>query len=222
LNRVQEPGYTLRVPSHARNRLGVDERRDQLLRIGVETFSVRPYDGISIDEIAALAGVSKGLLYHYFPSKRDFYVAVVRASADEMRKRTEPDPALPPLEGLRAGLDAYLDYVEHHAQGYLTVHRGGIGADEEVRAIVTESRTVIADRILAGLGAEPAPPALRTAVWGWIGFVEAAAIDWLERRELPRDTLRELMVLALVSALDAVRRVDPGLELDLSPLGRAA
>jgi AcrR family transcriptional regulator len=210
------------VASHARSRLGVDQRREQLLRIGVEIFSSRPYDGISIDEIAALAGVSKGLLYHYFPSKRDFYVAVVRASADEMRERTAPDPSLPPLEGLRAGLDAYLDYVEHHAQGYLTVHRGGIGSDEEVRAIVNEVRTLIADRILTGLGIEPAPPVLRTAVWGWIGFVEAAAIEWLEQRDLTRDTVRELMVLALVSAMDAVRRVDPGVELDLSLLNPAA
>jgi AcrR family transcriptional regulator len=210
------------VAPHARSRLGVDQRREQLLRIGVEIFSSRPYDGISIDEIAALAGVSKGLLYHYFPSKRDFYVAVVRASADEMRERTAPDPSLPPLEGLRAGLDAYLDYVEHHAQGYLTVHRGGIGSDEEVRAIVNEVRTLIADRILTGLGIEPAPPALRTAVWGWIGFVEAAAIEWLEQRDLTRDTVRELMVLALVSAMDAVRRVDPGVELDLSLLNPAA
>ena len=70
-----------------RSRLTVDERREQLVRLGVDIFSERPYDEVSIDEIAAAAGISKGLLYHYFPSKRDFYVAVVRHGAAQLRPR---------------------------------------------------------------------------------------------------------------------------------------
>ena len=83
-----------------RARLSTDARREQLVALGVEIFSERPFDEVSIDDIAASAGISKGLLYHYFPSKRDFYVAVVRHSADEMQAVTETDPDLAPLERL--------------------------------------------------------------------------------------------------------------------------
>ena len=81
-----------------RARLSTDARREQLVALGVEMFSERPFDEVSIDDIAASAGISKGLLYHYFPSKRDFYVAVVRHSADEMQAVTETDPDLAPLD----------------------------------------------------------------------------------------------------------------------------
>ena len=80
-----------------RARLSTDARRQQLVALGGEMFSERPFDDVSIDDIAAAAGISKGLLYHYFPSKRDFYIAVVRHSADEMEAITETDPRLAPL-----------------------------------------------------------------------------------------------------------------------------
>jgi AcrR family transcriptional regulator len=90
-----------RVPPGATgSRLSTDARREQLVALGIEIFSERPFDEVSIDDIAAAAGISKGLLYHYFPSKRDFYVAVIRSAADEMQVMTEPDPALEPRERL--------------------------------------------------------------------------------------------------------------------------
>src|SRR6188472_1483891 len=119
-----------------RARLSTDARREQLVALGVEMFSERPFDEVSIDDIAASAGISKGLLYHYFPSKRDFYVAVVRHSADEIVVLTEGDPDLPPPERLAASLDRYLEYVKTHARGYVTVLRAGIGSDPEVAGVV--------------------------------------------------------------------------------------
>src|SRR3954469_5977575 len=83
-----------------RARLSTDARREQLVALGIDIFSERPFDEVSIDGIAAAAGISKGLLYHYFPSKRDFYVAVIRSAADEMQALTEPDPALEPRDRL--------------------------------------------------------------------------------------------------------------------------
>src|SRR2546427_10743578 len=102
-----------------RQRLTVDARREQLLGLGMELFSTRAYDEIWIEEIAEHAGVSRGLLYHYFPTKRDFYVAVTRTAAEEVRELTEPDPSLPPDERVRAGIDAFLRYAEEHPQGFL-------------------------------------------------------------------------------------------------------
>lgn len=187
-----------------RARLSTDARREQLVALGVEIFSERPFDDVSIDDIAAAAGISKGLLYHYFPSKRDFYVAVVRHSADEMQAITETDPEHPPLERLADGLDRYLEYVATHARGFATVLRAGIGSDPEVAAIVEGVRAAMAQRILDDVTADdPPPPGVRIAVRGWVGFAEAASLEWLERRELTRDELRELLIRALTGAVAA-------------------
>jgi AcrR family transcriptional regulator len=186
-----------------RARLSTDARREQLVALGVEMFSERPFDEVSIDDIAAAAGISKGLLYHYFPSKRDFYVAVVRHSADEMQEVTETDPSLPPLERLAAGLDRYLEYVDTHARGYATVLRAGIGSDPEVASVVEGVRAAMAGRILEDLPiGRPLPPAVRIAVRGWVGFAEAASLEWLERRDLDRDELRDLLIRALTGAVE--------------------
>jgi AcrR family transcriptional regulator len=185
-----------------RARLSTDARREQLVALGVEMFSERPFDEVSIDDIAASAGISKGLLYHYFPSKRDFYVAVVRHSADEMQAITETDPDLAPLERLSTGLDKYLEYVDTHARGYSTVLRAGIGSDREVAAIVEDVRSAMVNRILDDFRGEPSP-AVRIAVRGWVGFAEAASLEWLERRELTREELRDLLIQALTGAIGA-------------------
>ena len=190
-----------------RARLSTDARRQQLVALGGEMFSERPFDDVSIDDIAAAAGISKGLLYHYFPSKRDFYVAVVRHSADEMEAITETDPRLAPLERLSVGLDRYLDYVDTHARGYATVLRAGIGSDPEVAAIVEGVRAAMAGRILDDLaGAGTVAPGVRIAVRGWVGFTEAAVLEWLEHRDLARDELRELLIQALRGVVEAAQR----------------
>src|SRR6266576_5875268 len=150
-----------------RRRLSVDERRAELLRIGMHLFSSRAYEEIWVEQIAELAGISRGLLYHYFPTKRDFYVAVSRAAAAEAGALTAPDPSLPPSERLRAGIDAFVRYAEDHSQGFLTAYRGSLAGDPEVRAIVEEGRQRQAARILeiASPDADP-PPLVRLAVHG--------------------------------------------------------
>jgi AcrR family transcriptional regulator len=194
-----------------RSRLSTDARREQLVELGIDMFSERPFDEISIDDIAASAGISKGLLYHYFPSKRDFYVAVVRHSADEMMAVTEGDLSLAPLDRLAAGLDRYLDYVETHARGYATVLRAGIGSDPEVAAIVEGVRAAMVARIVDDLPIESdVPPAARIAVRGWVGFAEAASLEWLETRAVTRDELRDLLQGVLAGALQAAFGASPG------------
>jgi AcrR family transcriptional regulator len=190
-------------------RPGVDERRRRLLEVGLELFSGRSYDDVSIDDIAAAAGISKGLLYHYFRSKRDFYVAGLRVAAEDMRARTEPDPELPAHERLRAGLDSYLEFVERYDVAYASLLRGGVGSDPEVATIVEESRTTVIDRVLEPLEGTPPDPLLRLALRGWIGYVEGASLDWLDRRDADRETLRELLMRALAAAVLASAELSP-------------
>jgi AcrR family transcriptional regulator len=194
-----------------RSRLSLDARRAQLVRLGTEIFAERPFDEISIEGIAVAAGISKGLLYHYFPSKRDFYVEVVRQASAQMERMTATDPALAPRARIEQGVERYLDYVVSHARGYATVLRAGIGADPEVLALVEAVRGRMADRIIGAVarGEEPPPAALRLAARGWVGFAEAAALDWLEQGGLDRDRMRELLVRTLRATLRAAADIDP-------------
>ncbi|MGH8868040.1 MAG: TetR/AcrR family transcriptional regulator [Actinomycetes bacterium] len=194
------------MPPAGRRRFTVDERRRHLLEVALHLFSTQSYATLSIDEIAQAAGVSKGLLYHYFPGKRDLFVAVVRLAADQLAAATEPDPSRPADEALRATLDAYLSWVAAHAVGYRTLLRGGLGADEELLGVVEDYRAKVTERVLAGLEPTGDDAEQAVVVRGWVGFVEAATLEWLARdQQPPQARLRDLLTDALGRTLEAVR-----------------
>src|SRR3954463_8969601 len=154
---MAEPAYT---------RLQNDERRRRLLELGERLFTEHSYGELSMARIAREAGISKALLYHYFPSKRDYFVATLASGAEEIRTRVEPDPDLPPARALMASLDAYLAWIEEHAEGYAKLVEGA-GSEAEVREIVDRVRDETADRILEGLGADT--PAASAGGRGGVG-----------------------------------------------------
>lgn len=185
----------------ARTRLHVDVRRQQLLDLGLELFASQSYDELSIDEIARRAGVSKGLLYHYYPSKRAFYVAAVREAARQLLEETDVDAygngVRPDPERYREGLRAFLDYVSRHRVVYAFLLRGGIGTDPEVSEIIESTREALASRMLSRLarfGVRPDDPATRLRLRGWLGFLEATSLDWAERQELDTEAFLEVLV----------------------------
>ncbi len=191
-----------------RVRLDNDERRAQLLALARKSFSDRSYDDVSIDDIARELKISKGLLYHYFPTKRDLYVAGLREIAEELVQRCTnlPNDGAP-IDRVRASIEAYLDHISQHSRAYVSLMRGGIGSDPEVAAVVEGVRQRLSDNFL-----EQTPFAamlakdvrFQTAVRGWIGFVEAATIDWCANPRMSRDDLRELLTSILFSIVTAV------------------
>ena len=189
--------------------LPADARREQLLQVGAEMFSSRAYDEVEISEVAKAAGVSRGLLYHYFPGKRAFYAAIVEAHANELARVTETD--VKGLDSLRAVIDAYFDYAEQHESGYRAMHRGAPSADPEIRAIIDRSRNLHASRLLSFL---PEPlrnsPTARVVVDGWVSLMLTACLAWLDDREINREWLREICVDALVAALMRSYRLEFG------------
>lgn len=196
-------------------RLQVDERRSQLLELGVELFSTRPYDEVSIDDIAREAGVSKGLLYHYFGGKRAFYVATLEMAASHLLQAVGPPRPGPTPERAKEGLAAYLGFVEARATAFTTLMRGGLGNDPEVEAIIDRTRQAFVDQVLQSLGIDDRRPAWRVAARTWIGAVEAASLDWLRHRDVSRDDLAELLtgmlpgLLATAAMLDATTPPTP-------------
>lgn len=199
-----------RVPDRAqspragnRARLEVDERRAQLVALGLEQFARRAYDEVSIEDVARAAGISKGLLYHYFPTKRDYYVATLREAAAGLLARTETPIELAPMDRLAAGLDAYLDYVEEHGPAYAALMRGGIGSDPEVAAVVEQTRLAFVDRLVAEGPAQEPTAMLRVALRGWLGMVEATSLDWYDERPVSRVLLRDLLAATLPHVVTA-------------------
>lgn len=190
------------MSSPSYRRLGVDERRQQLLERGAELFTSHPYDELSMSKIAAATGISKSLLYHYFPSKRAFFEATLGAWAEELRERTEPNPELPPVEQLKGSLEAFLAMVEENAAAYRNLMDSATGVPE-IRDLVDEVRQRTAERILAALFADGAPPKARTAVRGWLWFMDGACLDWIEHRDVGREELRDLLLGVLMGALVA-------------------
>ncbi|MEO8688706.1 MAG: helix-turn-helix domain-containing protein [Solirubrobacteraceae bacterium] len=187
---MSEPAYT---------RLDVEERRRRLLELGTDLFARHDYDALSMAAIAREAGISKALLYHYFPSKQAYFVATLEQKAEELAGRIAPDPDLAPAEQLATSLDAFLGWVEENGDAYAKLVRGA-GAVPEVREVMEEVRAATAALIMAGLPG-PETPARRAAVRAWLWFMDGAILDWLEHRDLTREQLGTLVLRALEGAL---------------------
>ena len=171
------------------------------MEVGAELFTKHAYDELSMAKIAKAAGISKALLYHYFPSKEAYFVATLEEKANELQQRTEPDPSLEPMEQLSASLDAYLGWIQENAGSYDRMIRNA-GAAPEVRALLDRVRTTTAKRILEGLSPQGAPsPILRTAVRGWLGFMDGACLDWVNHNDVEREVLHGLLLSTLLAAV---------------------
>jgi AcrR family transcriptional regulator len=190
---IADPSYT---------RLAVDERRRQLLELGAELFTSHRYEDLSMSRIAADAGISKALLYHYFPSKQAFFEETLGAWAEQLRERTAPDPDLPPAEQLSRSLDAFLALVEENAAAYRNLIASALGTPE-IRELVESVRQSTAERILAALYKDAAPAKARIAVKGWLWFMDGACLDWIESRDVGREELRDMLLGVLMGALVA-------------------
>ena len=189
----------------AYTRLTVDERRRRLLELGEDLFTRHAYDELSMARIAREAGISKALLYHYFPSKQAYFSATLEQAAAELAARVAPDPSLPTREQLARSLDAYLDWIEEHRDAYVVLLRS-VGTIPDLREMVVGVRAATAQIILGGLNPSPPtppPPALRTAVRAWLNFVDGALNDWIEHGDLERDALRDLLIESLAGVVRA-------------------
>ena len=174
-------------------------------------LSTRSLDDLAIEDIAAAAGISRGLLFHYFPSKRDYREAVVRAAAADFLAHVAPNAELPVVERLRAAVQTFVDYVCDNRDGYVSLLRGAAGGDPALRTIFDETRSTIAAQVLDQLtlmGATTPPSRVRLAVRGWVAFSEEVVLDWLSEPspDIERADIVEMVdraLLALVASAAA-------------------
>jgi AcrR family transcriptional regulator len=201
-----EPAYT---------RLQVDQRRRQLIDAGAALFACHAYEELSMRQVAEAAGVSKPLLYHYFPSKIELFKAAVGEKAAELEQQIQPRDDRSPLEQLSEGLDAYLAWIEQNAQTWSKLMQSAATLPE-ARELVEGFRQRTMDLVLSGLTGKRKPrPAMRTAIAGWFGYMDAAILDWSQAKDLPRSKLRDLLIAAFTTSLLAAQQIDPRIQLEL-------
>lgn len=186
----------------AGRRLKPHQRREQLLDVGAAMFAEMPYEDVFVEDIATKAGVSRALLYHYFPSKRDLYVAIFKRASNRLLACGNPDPQLPLADQLASGLEAHIRYFADHPFEGIAINRGALSDDPAIQAIVTVELNVIGQRLINKLVTEGHPRDItEIAVDGWLAFVRAACVKWVQSRKITRAALAEMCLRAFNCAV---------------------
>jgi AcrR family transcriptional regulator len=188
-------------PSDAprRIRMDPDARRDQILRVAARLFGERPYSEVSISDITGAAGIARGLLHHYFGSKRDLYLEVVRVFARAPLDSAPPE-ALGTPQAWATLVDSFLDAIERNPSRWLkSVNTGGPERDDEIAAIIDETREILADQTLLaiGLSGRSDEPLVRAFIRAWGGFVQELTVEWVSRHRIERNQVRTVMLATL-------------------------
>ncbi|MCM1941433.1 TetR/AcrR family transcriptional regulator [Streptomyces sp. G3] len=196
-----------------RRRMGVEERRRQLIGVALELFSRRSPDEVSIDEIASAAGISRPLVYHYFPGKLSLYEAALQRASDDLAARFM-EPHQGPLGArLLRVMGRYFDFVDEHGPGFSALMRGGPAVGSSTtNALVDSVRQAAYVQILSHLDVTEPPARLELVVRSWISLAESTALIWLDGRRIPRAELEVQLVhdFAALLAVSAAQDEETG------------
>ncbi len=176
-------------------------RREQLLEIALEQFLARDYEDVSVDEIAEIAGVSHGLVFQYFGSKKDLYIASLEPllSGFQAQARGAP-PGLSSEERLRHAITYYFDDARAHPAGYRSLMAGG-GGFREVFDRIESQRWEGIGLIASVSGVDIERADVRAVLRGWVGFLEGAILASLDRPDADREALADAAVAVLNAGL---------------------
>lgn len=189
----------------SRSRLSPEERRTQLIGIGLELLRHRPLHEVSVDELAAEAGISKALVFHYFGSKAELLQAIAAAAAEEFIEVTEPDPTLTLEQQLEQSMAAFVRYVADNQTGYVMLVRGPASTDDAMRDLFEQTRSRVVDRIISKLGTvDPLPAGFRLVVRGWVAFAEDVTTTWVDDPSVDEATLLVLLRDSLTRLVELV------------------
>lgn len=190
------------------------DRRQAIIDAARGLFATRPYDQVTTTEIAKKAGVAYGLIAHHFEHKRGLYLAVMNQIAVEIAAvhLSPPRQGAGLAEQLRHALRRHIAYIDTHADSFIPLMRGALGADPEHQEAIANLRWMGAQRILLALGiTEPIPPTLRTAMRGWVGYLDEMMIDRITHHDIDVETLVELATVTLAATLRTAAALDPAI-----------
>ena len=160
-------------------------------------FAEKPYEDVLMEDIAARAGVSRATLYHYYTSKRDLYVAIFERASDRFLARVSYEPHRPLAQQLAAGLEAHIQSFVDHPYEAVTINRGALSDDPAIQAIISQELNVVGQRLIDELVAQGClRDAIEIAVEGWLAFVRAACVKWVQSQNIPRAELTKMCLRA--------------------------
>ena len=214
-----------------RRRLSPEDRRAELLALGAEVFGQRPYDEVRIDEIAERAGVSRALMYHYFPDKRAFFAAVVKGQADQLFETTNaPPPGQSLFEEVKGGVLAYMQYHQEHPQAAWAAYVGLGRSDPVLLGIDDEAKDRQMEHIMSriieveGPGTVLEPDVerdLRIVIHGWLALTFEICRQRIMHPETDADHLSDTCAHSLLDALIRVPGIPEHLAESVAPDQRA-
>jgi AcrR family transcriptional regulator len=181
-----------------------DERREQILVCAMRLFGEHPYTAVSTTELARQAGVARGLINHYFGTKRDLYLEVVRRLVTIPRFAIAQLPDGPLDTRVAAAVDWFLDGVSRDPQAWLAMTAGW---DSDVAHILAAADENAADRVLSAMGLPLDVPQLRAMLRSYFGMVKATCREWLVRKDLTREQVRTLLVSTLLTLIHEAPRL---------------
>ncbi|TCC30373.1 TetR/AcrR family transcriptional regulator [Kribbella sindirgiensis] len=184
-------------------RLRPDERRAQILAAARRVLLADPHRELTVELVAAEAGVSPALLFHYFGSKKKFQYAVIEEAAAEVMLRTAPDPSLPPDEQLRAGIRAFVRAVLEAPQLYRATLLMSAAGDPEIRALHSDLRRVFSQWVISAVAERgiEITPVVELACHGWQGYVEQTLLVWIDNPTVSPEALEHLCARSLDAIL---------------------
>jgi AcrR family transcriptional regulator len=184
-----------------RTRMAADDRRRQLLGIGLSKLVEKPIQDLSLDEVAAEAGISRGLLFHYFPTKRDFHHACIEAAGRRILRNTRADEALPAGEQVAEMVRLFVEQIDRRRDFYLSLLHGTGSADVSLVEVYDAIWTEATDRVVAALGL---PARQARVVHAWWAYVEDHALTWSADPPARRTTSEAELVAHCTDALAAL------------------
>lgn len=180
----------------AGRRLSREERRAQLVGLGLRLLETVPFRALSIDDVAERAGLSRSLLFHYFPTKLDYLTALVRAAADHVLALTAVPEGASARDGTRAVVTALVRYIQRRRDNYVAVLRSGRSVDPALEDVVADMHRTISLRILESMGIpDPSPMAL-VLTRSWLAGVEELAL-LADESALPQESVIDSSLVAL-------------------------
>lgn len=196
-------------------RLDPDARRDQLIDTTVSVVAERGYSGLTLDEVAERSGVTRTLIYHYFPrGLPDLFIAAVERAGAELTEGWVVDGDTPIEERLAANFSRFFEHALEPSEIWIVHRQARAAGNPEIDAMAAGYRALVVEAMsLNHFGTEDPPPAIRAGLDAYLDFAESALDRWRDDELDPEDLFPILAgsLLALVDSLRAVSdRQQPG------------
>lgn len=191
--------------------------KERLLEAGIEQFSQRPFEQVSVASIAKSAGLAHGLLFHHFGSKRGLYLAVLEETTRRRQERFDNIEHDEPAATVRALLEAHLSAVRSNPAVLRALLRGEVGVDPAATAILDDDRLGAIRRLCLELGLDSKNTAVVVSLRAWTGAVDEAAVASLDDAgRVPVAQLAEALLRLLHTSLSNLALLDPTVDLTMA------